>query len=133
QIYADESRTIQILLNVLHNAIKFTEKGDINVTATTDKEQKMAFIHIKDSGKGMDSNVAKEIFLPYTKTETHDCIGLGLKITKELVENHGGEISVNSNLNKGSKFTFSLPLSTENENSNNINIERAILTEENED
>src|SRR5690625_1423165 len=133
QIYADESRTIQILLNLLHNAIKFTEKGDINVTATTNKEQKMAFIHIKDSGKGMDSNFAEEIFLPYTKTETHDGIGLGLKITKELVENHGGEITVHSNLNTGSTFIFSLPLSTDNENHNNINIESAIQTEENED
>ncbi len=131
QVYADENRLIQILLNLLHNAIKFTEEGEIIVTATTEEAHEMAFIHIKDDGKGMDPQFAEEIFQSYTKSETHDGIGLGLKVTKELVENHGGEISVRFNLQQGSTFTFSLPLSKQKEHSIVNNTEDDLSVKEN--
>lgn len=112
KVEADEHRLIQILFNLIHNAVKYSNKGKIVVSA---EEQKgMAMIHVKDSGIGMDQQILKNLFQPYEQGESSltrigGGIGLGLSISKQLVELHGGTISVQTALEEGSTFTFTVP------------------------
>ncbi|WP_261305245.1 ATP-binding protein [Paenibacillus andongensis] len=113
-VKADENRLVQIMFNVLHNAVKFTDKG--NITIHADIVNGLAHIHIRDTGIGMDEETQKRIFLPYEQgnlnmTTTYGGFGLGLSICKWLVELHGGDMMVDSTLGHGSVFTFTLPLS----------------------
>ncbi|MFD1206180.1 ATP-binding protein [Sporosarcina contaminans] len=110
-VQADEGRIVQILFNLLHNAVKFTDEGSITIHAT--HNQKEATIFISDTGIGMSPYDMERIFNRYTHSETtgHEGIGLGLNIVKQLVELHGGKISVQSEIGKGTTFSFILPLS----------------------
>ncbi|WP_339316939.1 ATP-binding protein [Paenibacillus sp. FSL R10-2734] len=113
-IVADEKRLIQILFNLLQNAVKFTSVGSVRVHA--DIHKGLARIHITDTGIGMNEEMQLRAFQPYEQfdssmTAISGGIGLGLSICKQLVELHGGEISVVSSLGKGSTFTFTMPLS----------------------
>ncbi len=113
-VKADENRLIQILFNLLHNAIKFTEKGHITIHASIENE--MASIQVADTGIGMDQDTQQRIFFPYEQGHTEMTMivggfGLGLSISKQLVELHGGTISVKSSPGEGTIFTFTLPLS----------------------
>ncbi|WP_235827979.1 ATP-binding protein [Brevibacillus migulae] len=115
-VKADENRLIQIMFNLLHNAIKFTDKGHITIRATV--ENQMAHIHVADTGIGMDEETQQRIFFPYEQghselTTAVGGFGLGLSICKQLVELHGGSISVMSSPGEGTVFTFTLPLSAE--------------------
>ncbi|MGN1387871.1 MAG: ATP-binding protein [Bacillus sp. (in: firmicutes)] len=112
-VRADANRLAQILFNLLHNALKFTEAGRITVSAEIRKGR--AVITVKDEGIGMDAETLRIIFQPYEQGETNmaEGLGLGLSICKELVELHGGTIAVQSALNAGSAFTFTLPLANE--------------------
>jgi sensor histidine kinase YesM len=113
RVYADEIRLGQIIFNLLHNAVKFTENGVIAVEAELRKNQ--AVIRIKDSGIGMDQETQKRVFLPYEQgaKEFYDeqgGFGLGLSICRELITMHNGTLTVQSTPLKGSVFTFTLPL-----------------------
>ncbi|WP_274361894.1 ATP-binding protein [Paenibacillus thermotolerans] len=113
-VLADENRVIQIMFNLLHNAIKFTDEGEIAVRATI--KNGLAHIHISDTGIGMDEETQRTIFLPYEQGRSNmerasAGFGLGLSICKQLVELHGGTIKVESALGQGTVFTFTLPLS----------------------
>lgn len=113
RLMADENRLIQILFNLLHNAIKFTDEGTIVIHAEVQDE--FATISIKDSGRGMDKETMEKIFLPYEQGEVANDsnqggIGLGLSISKQLVELHGGTIEVESAPNEGAQFSFTIPL-----------------------
>ena len=108
-LMADEGRLTQIVYNLLHNAVKFTPKGEIAVHAAV--EDGMARISVSDTGIGMDEQTARRVFLPYEQASRHrGGIGLGLSISKQLVELHGGSIDVRSAPNRGSTFSFTLPL-----------------------
>ena len=109
-IYADESRLIQILFNLLHNAVKFTDEGSITISAAHDN--KVATISIRDTGIGMSKDVMERIFHRYEHSENagQGGIGLGLNISQQLVELHGGIITVQSEMKKGTTFSFTLPL-----------------------
>lgn len=111
-VLADEKRLVQILYNLLHNALKYTEEGTISVSAVTRNGQ--AVIQISDTGVGMDDETQARIFLPYEQgsygISDGRGIGLGLSICKQLVELHGGTLSVRSKPGKGSVFSFDLPL-----------------------
>lgn len=111
-VMADEKRIVQILYNLLHNALKYTEEGTISVTAET--LDGYAVIHISDTGVGMDAETQARVFLPYEQgsygVSKGKGIGLGLSICKQLVELHSGEMKVSSELGKGSVFSFNLPL-----------------------
>ncbi|MBR7795194.1 MAG: hybrid sensor histidine kinase/response regulator [Bacillota bacterium] len=112
-VFADENRLIQILFNLLHNAVKYSDEGTITVTAS--RKNHMAIIHITDTGRGMDNRTLQKIFLPYEQenTDTNSGIGgigLGLSICKQLIELHGGSIHVESTPGKGSIFSFTLPI-----------------------
>lgn len=112
-VNADENRVVQIVFNLLHNAVKFTNDGVISIQAFV--RDGRAYIVIADTGIGMDENMLKRLFRPYEQASTSETMidggfGLGLSISKQLVELHGGTLVVSSVLGEGSKFTFSLRL-----------------------
>ncbi|MFD2098192.1 tetratricopeptide repeat protein [Flagellimonas iocasae] len=113
-VVADENRLQQIMHNLVGNAIKFTEKGYISLFAEV-KEDMLA-ISISDTGIGIPMDKMGDIFNSFEQGDgsvqrEYGGTGLGLSVTKQLVELHGGTISVSSEKNKGSIFTFTLPLS----------------------
>jgi Putative regulator of cell autolysis len=114
-LYADEERLYQIFYNLIGNALKFTQQGTIEVGAIV--RQKQAEIWVEDTGCGISSDNLNDIFKPFYRenTENGDTrgTGLGLYITKSLIERHGGEIRAVSEEGRGSRFTFTLPLSAE--------------------
>jgi signal transduction histidine kinase/ligand-binding sensor domain-containing protein len=112
-VVADDNRLQQILINLIGNAIKFTVKGTIEISST--HENNMMSISILDSGIGIDKDDFDSIFESFQQvdnstTREYEGSGLGLSIVKRLVELHGGQVSVKSQINKGSCFTFTLPL-----------------------
>ena len=111
RLYADQNRLIQVLFNILHNAIKYTEEGYITIDASHKAD--MATVTITDTGVGMSEQTKKVIFEPYKQigTSTQEGgIGLGLSICKQLIELHGGTISASSSLNRGTSICFTIPL-----------------------
>ncbi|MFP3390750.1 ATP-binding protein [Brevibacillus sp. SIMBA_076] len=114
RILADEKRLVQILFNLIHNALKFTEEGSITVSAEMVDGQ--VAIYVSDTGIGMDEETKARIFLPYEQgvqgMNDGGGIGLGLAISTQLVELHGSKLSVQSEPGKGSVFSFRLPLAT---------------------
>lgn len=109
-VLADEHRLVQIVFNLLHNAVKYTDKGEISVQAYEQNGQ--AHIVIADTGIGMDEELIKRIFEPYEQASRETIgggFGLGLSISKQLVELHKGDLWVRSTPGQGSDFTFTLP------------------------
>jgi PAS domain S-box-containing protein len=113
-VHADEDMLNTILRNLLTNAIKFTPKeGKVSVSAEVNKN--FVAITVQDTGVGMDENTRNKLFrLDKTQsmvgTDNETGTGLGLLLCKEFVEKHGGNIKVESELGKGSKFIFTLPI-----------------------
>ena len=112
----DEQRIAQVILNLLGNAIKFTEQGKIEVEATISNESFL--VSITDTGPGLSEPDQKRIFEEFrqadaSSTRVKGGTGLGLSISKKIVEMHGGRIWVDSNLGKGSTFSFTLPIRVE--------------------
>lgn len=112
-VHADENRVIQIVFNLLHNAVRYTNEGIISIQAFA--KDGRAFIVIHDTGIGMDEDMQKRLFRPYEQASMSETMieggfGLGLSISKQLVELHGGTLEVSSVLGEGSTFTFSLQL-----------------------
>jgi two-component system, OmpR family, sensor histidine kinase VicK len=116
-IDADRSRLNQVISNLLNNAIKFTDKQGAIVT-TVEKKKKdgghNVIVNVKDTGVGISQEILPRLFTKFaTKSETGGT-GLGLFISKSIVEAHGGRIWAKNNSDgRGSTFTFSLPLSNE--------------------
>lgn len=118
-ICADKVRFRQILWNLVSNAVKFTEKGSVSVHYGMHSKD-MAYIRVKDSGIGMTKEDLALIFQRFrqvdgSSTRRAGGTGLGLTITKQLVEMHGGDIHVDSELGKGSTFWFTIPIAMESE------------------
>lgn len=112
-VIADENRLIQIVFNLLHNAVKYTNEGEALIQAFT--RDGRAYVAITDTGIGMDEEMLKRVFRPYEQGSTSETMieggfGLGLSISKQLVELHGGTLDATSILGEGSTFTFSLEL-----------------------
>ena len=115
-LLADEGRIAQIVNNLISNAVKFTEKGEIGLKAfpvpgDTQLDDLLIRIEITDTGLGITPESQKKLFIPFSQVGDNDTrlfegTGLGLSICKELVALHGGEIGVESTPNKGSKFWF---------------------------
>jgi PAS domain S-box-containing protein len=113
-IFADEDMLNSILLNLITNAIKFSNRGG-EITISSSKQNGFVTISIKDEGVGMDELTLKRIFKLDSKkstpgTENETGTGLGLLIVKEFIEKHGGSMLVTSQPSNGSNFTFTLPL-----------------------
>jgi signal transduction histidine kinase len=112
-IMGDEVRLRQVLRNLLNNATKFTpEKGKITIRAK--RNDNNLVVEVEDTGSGIDADKMSKVFLPYVRlgeaTEHQKGLGLGLKLSKTLVELHGGMIWVSSQKGVGSKFSFSVPV-----------------------
>lgn len=114
---ADENRLQQILYNLVGNAIKFTPEGIIEISAIIlpETEKPQMAITISDTGIGIEANKLDRIFESFEQAEgstarEYGGTGLGLTITKQLVELHGGEITVESEVGIGSRFTFTLAI-----------------------
>lgn len=114
-VWADENRLQQILFNLVGNALKFTDQGRINISANPVKE--MVEVSVTDTGIGIAKDKYRLIFESFSRVEEgHRKIegtGLGLNITQQLVELHGGKIRVDSTVGEGSVFTFSIPVVSE--------------------
>ncbi|WP_239615550.1 hybrid sensor histidine kinase/response regulator [Cohnella mopanensis] len=112
-VHADEYRLNQILFNLLHNAVKYSNAGEVAVEAEV--QAGWASVSVTDTGIGMDTDMLGKAFEPYEQASTEEAslrggFGLGLSICKQLVEMHGGTLTVRSKPNEGSVFTFTLKL-----------------------
>jgi two-component system sensor histidine kinase ChiS len=115
-ISGDENRLQQILLNLVGNGVKFTEKGAVTVSA--DVKGEMVEMRVSDTGIGIPPDKFEAIFQSFEQVDAsterlYGGTGLGLSITRQLVELHGGTIRVESTLGEGSHFIFTLPRSDE--------------------
>ncbi|MCB9450056.1 MAG: hypothetical protein H6672_01370 [Anaerolineaceae bacterium] len=113
-VYGDAVRIRQIILNLLSNAAKFTEHGEIIVSYGLEDEH-TAFVKVTDTGIGMSPEDLSVIFQRFeqvdgSSTRRAGGTGLGLNITRHLIQMHEGEIYVESELGKGSSFWFTLPV-----------------------
>ncbi|MFO7862943.1 MAG: ATP-binding protein [Salinivirgaceae bacterium] len=111
-IRADKGRLMQVIENLLSNAVKFTEKGQIDISARVEKNNLV--FQVKDTGIGIPDMACKRIFERFSRANNladkiYRGTGLGLAVTKGLVELMGGQISVQSEEGTGSVFTFSIP------------------------
>lgn len=114
-LFGDETRLLQVLINLLGNAIKFTRTGHVILRAwTLDDDSKRLYIEVEDTGMGISTADAEQIFEPFTQgsdnSTTLPGTGLGLFISRQLVRCMEGDISLWSQLGKGSKFKVTLPL-----------------------
>jgi signal transduction histidine kinase len=110
-VYADRVRISQVLSNLLANAIKFTEEGNIVVTVEVKAENKNStVVSVKDSGVGIDSEILPQLFTKFA-SKSFQGTGLGLFISKSIIDAHGGKLWAENNLNgRGATFYLSLPL-----------------------
>ncbi|AOY77505.1 sensor histidine kinase [Clostridium formicaceticum] len=119
-VACDDEKIERIMLNLLSNAVKFTPKeGTILVNIHHDKDH--LYIDVKDSGKGIPPEKLQEVFERLCQvtdlfSRHHEGSGIGLSLVKALVEMHGGKISAESELEKGSTFTIQLPTRVVEEN-----------------
>jgi signal transduction histidine kinase len=114
--HGDERRVAQVLLNLVGNAIKFTDKGEVAVKASAANGS--LTVAVCDSGPGISAADQARIFDEFQQadnstTRTKGGTGLGLAIAKRIIEMHGGRIWVESDLGKGSRFFFTLPVKAE--------------------
>lgn len=115
-IITDESKLRQIIINLLENAIKFTSQGQVvlRVFLSSNNQQQLNF-EVTDTGKGIASEEISNLFEPFAQTEAgrHSMqgTGLGLYISRQFARLMGGDISVNSIIDKGSTFTFNIQIS----------------------
>ncbi|MBF0380131.1 MAG: response regulator [Magnetococcales bacterium] len=118
--HGDHKRLRQILLNLIGNAIKFTNQGNIELVVSCPTPQALQF-SIFDTGIGIPQEKQKLIFAPFSQadssnTRQHGGVGLGLAICRKLIKAMNGKIWLESEEGKGSRFHFSIPLSDEDQN-----------------
>lgn len=104
----DEDKIMQVLVNLVNNAIKFTEKGRLSIS--TQKKGKYIYIRVKDDGVGIKKDEFEKLFKSFSKigAEKKEGTGLGLAISKKIIEQHKGKIWANSKYSKGSTFYCAL-------------------------
>ena len=108
-VFPDSNRLMQVLSNFLTNAIKFTDAGSITIGYVVQNDE--VIVSVTDTGTGIPTEHCEKIFDRFSRVnENKPGAGLGLSISKKLMEKLGGKIGVSSELNKGSVFWFSLPL-----------------------
>ncbi len=115
EIYADRLRFEQVLINLVNNAIKFTQQGEIEITCQF--ASPMMKLSIRDTGIGIKPDQIETLFKPFSQIDTgltrqFEGTGLGLAISKRLVEMMGGSMQVESEWGKGSTFSFTVPMRT---------------------
>ena len=118
RVIADPNRIQQVLYNLVGNAIKFTEKGKITLSAKT--SGKYVIVRVSDTGAGIPNNERDAIFDPFVQIDQladhqPDGTGIGLTITKQLLKLHDSRLEVDTDTEEGSSFSFSLPIDQETE------------------
>mgnify|MGYP001043877658 CR=1 FL=1 len=109
-IEADRGRLNQVISNLISNAFKFTKEGSIVVNAKKEERENKAIVSVKDTGIGIDPDVLPRLFQKFA-TKSYQGTGLGLYISKSIVEAHGGKMWAENNTGeKGAVFYFTLPL-----------------------
>ena len=109
-IEADKVRIMQVIDNLLSNALKFTKEGTISLSVESN-DKRQVVISVKDNGQGIDPNILPRLFTKFATKSEFGGTGLGLFISKNIIEAHGGKIWAENNPNeKGATFYFSLPL-----------------------
>ncbi len=107
-VLADKERISQVISNLLSNALKFTEEGYISIS--TEKKGEDVIVTVKDTGVGIDHEILPGLFSKFV-TKSEKGTGLGLYISKNIVEAHGGKIWAENNVDgKGATFAFSIPI-----------------------
>ncbi|MEM7347119.1 MAG: ATP-binding protein, partial [Chloroflexota bacterium] len=115
-VYADKLRLHQVLLNLVSNAAKFTEKGEIVINASIPEETPdRMYLSVADTGIGIPAEKLETIFDRFQQadsstTRKYGGTGLGLAICRQLIEMHSGELAVHSEVDVGSEFYFTVPL-----------------------
>jgi signal transduction histidine kinase len=106
----DKGRMSQVVSNILSNAIKFTKKGSIGVETKIEEEANQVIVTVKDTGSGIDPEILPKLFSKFT-TKSSSGTGLGLFISKNIIEAHGGKIWAENNVDGiGATFSFSIPI-----------------------
>lgn len=118
ELVSDRRRVQQVLINLLNNAVKFTESGTVAVDAVMVRGGRQLRLQVRDSGKGIKPENLDVLFRPFRQVETglarqHEGTGLGLAICQRLASLLGGSIEVESRWGQGSTFSFILPLARE--------------------
>ncbi|MPN12818.1 Sensor histidine kinase ResE [bioreactor metagenome] len=113
-IACDEDKLERVILNLLSNAIKFTNPGGSIQVNIYDRGNSL-IVSVKDSGFGIPKDMHSKIFEPFTQGDSllrrrAEGSGIGLSLVKSLVELHGGKVSIDSELGKGSEFIIELPI-----------------------
>jgi len=109
-IEADKVRMMQVIDNLLSNALKFTKEGTISLSVESN-DKRQAVVSVKDNGQGIDPSISPKLFTKFATKSEIGGTGLGLFISKNIIEDHGGKIWAENNTNdKGATFYFSLPL-----------------------
>jgi signal transduction histidine kinase len=109
-VEADQGRITQVLSNILNNALKFTNEGHIIVNAHESNNKREVTVSIIDTGSGINEDIFAKLFSKFA-TKSFSGTGLGLYISKSIVEAHGGRIWAENNKDKvGATFTFTLPV-----------------------
>ena len=124
-VNADKERISEVVSNLLSNAIKFTKEGEIFVSVERIEnilnKETFALVTVRDTGEGVDNDILPNLFSKFV-TKSFEGLGLGLYISKNIVESHGGKIWVinnNNHGNSGAIFYFKLPIVRVNNNNNN--------------
>ena len=117
-ILGDKDRLIQVVINLISNAVKFTDRGSITCRVKLDDQSIM--VSVIDQGVGISESDQPKVFEKFkqvgdTLTDKPQGTGLGLPISKEIIAYHGGKIWVESEIGKGSTFSFTIPINIENE------------------
>jgi PAS domain S-box-containing protein len=124
--YADSGKLRQVLINLIGNAIKFTDKGEILIRSRVEEEKGNVLIFVEDTGIGISSGMQDQLFEKFrqgngSSTRKHGGTGLGLTITKNLVEMMGGKIKLESpGEGKGTKVSFTVPIYRESKDGESL-------------
>ena len=110
----DQDKIIQVLNNLIANAIKFTESGGVTVLTRVDEGKHQIEVRVSDTGRGIKEEDIIKLFEKFQQLgeahQRHEGTGLGLAICKEIVRQHGGKVGVESKKEKGSSFYFIIPV-----------------------
>lgn len=115
-VRADRRLIKQVWMNLIGNAVKFRSPGQhpkIKISATEDKDQNQINFHVKDNGVGFNMKYADKLFGVFQRLHSRDEFegtGIGLALSKRIISRHGGDMSAESELGKGTTISFSLPM-----------------------